>query len=62
MTLLMLGNLAAGFSRDVVDLIVFRGFAGAGGGGILSMAQIVVSDIVSLRERWFFWALIRALC
>ncbi|KAF8125652.1 major facilitator superfamily domain-containing protein [Boletus edulis] len=32
-------------------LIIFRGFAGAGGGGIQSMAQIIVSDIVSLRDR-----------
>ncbi|KAJ7634522.1 MFS general substrate transporter [Roridomyces roridus] len=51
MTLFMLGNLIAGFSKTIVQLIVFRGFAGAGGGGLVSMMQIVVSDLVSLRER-----------
>ena len=47
----MVGSLAAGFSRTIVELIVLRGLAGAGGGGIVSMAQIVISDVVSLRDR-----------
>ena len=47
----MLGSLAAGFARTIVQLIVLRGLAGAGGGGIVSMAQIVISDVVSLRDR-----------
>ncbi|KAJ7269573.1 MFS general substrate transporter [Mycena rebaudengoi] len=51
MTLFMVGNLISGFSTTITQLIVFRGFAGAGGGGLVSMMQIVVSDIVSLRER-----------
>ncbi|KAF5321749.1 hypothetical protein D9619_001273 [Psilocybe cf. subviscida] len=51
MSIFMFGNLLAGFSRTIIQLIVFRGIAGAGGGGIISMAQIVVSDIVSLRDR-----------
>lgn len=32
MLIFMVGNLAAGFSRSIVELIVLRGFAGAGGG------------------------------
>ncbi|KAF8878958.1 major facilitator superfamily domain-containing protein, partial [Infundibulicybe gibba] len=51
MCIFMVGNLIAGFSRSIIQLIIFRGIAGAGGGGILSMAQIVISDIVSLRDR-----------
>ncbi|TFY63560.1 hypothetical protein EVG20_g6268 [Dentipellis fragilis] len=51
MGVFMLGNLAAGFSRNVTELIVFRGIAGAGGGGIPSMAQIIMSDVVTLRDR-----------
>ncbi|KAJ7449107.1 MFS general substrate transporter [Mycena galericulata] len=51
MSLFMLGNLIAGFSKTIVQLIVFRGFAGAGGGGLVSLMQIIVSDLVSLRER-----------
>ncbi|KAJ7479526.1 major facilitator superfamily domain-containing protein [Mycena latifolia] len=51
MSLFMLGNLISGFSKTITQLIVFRGIAGAGGGGVQSMMQIVVSDIVTLRER-----------
>jgi MFS family permease len=51
MAVFMLGSLASGFSRTIVELIVFRGCAGMGGGGILSMAQIIMSDVVSLRDR-----------
>ncbi|KAF7316081.1 MFS drug transporter [Mycena indigotica] len=51
MALFMFGNLIAGFSKTIIQMIIFRGIAGAGGGGLVSMMQIVVSDIVSLRER-----------
>ncbi|KAI0827664.1 MFS general substrate transporter [Trametes gibbosa] len=51
MGIFMIGSLAAGFSRNITELILLRGLAGAGGGGIVSMAQIVISDVVSLRDR-----------
>ncbi|KAF7342406.1 MFS drug transporter [Mycena venus] len=51
MGVFMLGNLISGFSKTITQLIVFRGVAGAGGGGVQSMMQIIVSDIVTLRER-----------
>ncbi|KAF8634502.1 hypothetical protein AX17_004199 [Amanita inopinata Kibby_2008] len=51
MAIFMVGNLIAGFSTSIGQLIVARGISGAGGGGIISMCQIVISDIVSLRER-----------
>ncbi|KAK0201249.1 major facilitator superfamily domain-containing protein [Desarmillaria ectypa] len=37
MLIFMIGNLVAGFSNNIIQLIVFRGFAGAGGGGIVSL-------------------------
>jgi MFS family permease len=33
MLIFVVGNLAAGFSKTIVQLIVLRGIAGAGGGG-----------------------------
>ncbi|EMD33190.1 hypothetical protein CERSUDRAFT_68238 [Gelatoporia subvermispora B] len=51
MGIFMIGSLASGFSRSILQLIILRGFAGAGGGGIVSIAQIVISDVVTLRDR-----------
>ena len=47
----MFGCLLAGFSKTIIQLIIFRGIAGAGGGGIVSVLQIIISDVVSLRDR-----------
>ncbi|KAF8588654.1 MFS general substrate transporter [Ramaria rubella] len=46
MGLFMIGSLAAGLSRSIIQLIVCRGVAGAGSGGIITIAQAV-----SLRDR-----------
>ncbi|KAF7798836.1 hypothetical protein EIP86_010062 [Pleurotus ostreatoroseus] len=51
MGIYIFGCLLAGFANSIVALVIFRGIAGAGGGGIISVAQIVMSDVVSLRER-----------
>lgn len=40
MIIFMIGNLLAGFSRSVVQLIVFRGLAGAGGGEYYPLMHI----------------------
>ncbi|KAF1357981.1 MFS general substrate transporter [Lizonia empirigonia] len=45
------GSLAASFARTAIQLIVFRAFTGVGGGGLMTVAQLIVSDIVPLRER-----------
>lgn len=36
---------------DSQQLTSIPGVAGAGGGGIVTMAQVVISDVVSLRDR-----------
>ncbi|KAF8520350.1 MFS general substrate transporter [Hysterangium stoloniferum] len=51
MLIFMIGCLAAGLSRSIDELIVFRAISGIGGGGITTMAQVVMSDVVSLRDR-----------
>ncbi|OJD33869.1 mfs drug transporter [Diplodia corticola] len=45
------GSLASSLAQDVVQLIVFRAFTGVGGGGLMTVAQFIVSDVVPLRER-----------
>ncbi|KAL4965313.1 putative MFS drug transporter [Aspergillus stella-maris] len=45
------GSLAASLSQSATQLIVFRAFTGVGGGGLMTVAQMIVSDVVPLRER-----------
>jgi MFS family permease len=51
LAIFFLGSLASSLSQNVVELIVFRAITGVGGGGLMTVAQIIVSDVVSLRER-----------
>lgn len=45
------GSLAASLAQTATQLIVFRAFTGVGGGGLMTVAQMIVSDVVPLRER-----------
>ncbi|KAI0010129.1 MFS general substrate transporter [Xylariaceae sp. FL0662B] len=46
-----LGCLGCGLARDIVQLCVARAVAGAGGGGMNAVVSILVTDLVSLRDR-----------
>ncbi|KAI0884042.1 MFS general substrate transporter [Annulohypoxylon maeteangense] len=51
LAIFFLGSLAASLAQTVTQLIVFRCFTGVGGGGLMTIAQTIVSDVVPLRER-----------
>lgn len=51
LAIFFLGSLAASQAQTVVQLIVFRAITGIGGGGLMTIAQTIVSDVVTLRER-----------
>lgn len=46
-----LGCLGCGLARSMLELCIARAVAGIGGGGINAVISILVTDLVSLRER-----------
>ncbi|QRV85622.1 major facilitator superfamily transporter [Ceratobasidium sp. AG-Ba] len=51
LVIFFLGNLASSLAQTFTQILVFRAIVGVGGGGIGTVAQIIVSDVVSLRQR-----------
>ena len=49
--LLSLSDLGCGLSINATMLFIFRGLAGVANGGITSLSMMIVSDIVSLKDR-----------
>jgi EmrB/QacA subfamily drug resistance transporter len=47
----LVGSLLAGMSRNMIELILFRGIQGLGAGGLMTLAFTIVSDVVAPRER-----------
>lgn len=46
-----IGSLACAVAQSMLQLIVFRALQGVGGGGLLTLCLIIISDVVSLRDR-----------
>ncbi|CAE6389590.1 unnamed protein product [Rhizoctonia solani] len=49
--LFAVGNLLSGFAQTAIWLFIARAISGIGGGGINSLCMIIMSDVVSLKER-----------
>lgn len=47
----LVGSVLSGLSQDMLQLIVFRGLQGIGGGGLMALAFAIIGDILSPRER-----------
>jgi EmrB/QacA subfamily drug resistance transporter len=47
----LIGSALAGLSQTMLQLILFRGVQGLGAGGLIVLAQSIVGDILSPRER-----------
>jgi EmrB/QacA subfamily drug resistance transporter len=47
----VVGSILAGLSQNMLQLILFRAIQGIGGGGLISMAQAIIGDIVAPRDR-----------
>ncbi|GAA5975695.1 hypothetical protein JCM10908_005247 [Rhodotorula pacifica] len=47
----IIGSLACAVAQTMLQLIIFRGMQGVGGGGLITLTLIIISDVVSLRDR-----------
>ncbi|OOC55675.1 MULTISPECIES: MDR family MFS transporter [Nocardiopsis] len=47
----LFGSALCGTAQDMLQLILFRGVQGIGGGGLMVLASAIIGDVVSPRER-----------
>ncbi|HZB91840.1 MAG TPA: MFS transporter, partial [Stellaceae bacterium] len=50
-TVFLAASMLCGLAQGMTELIVFRGLQGLGAGGLITLAQTTIGDLVSPRER-----------
>ncbi|KAK0535267.1 hypothetical protein OC842_002371 [Tilletia horrida] len=61
LVIFFIGALGASLAPDYITLVAFRALGGIGGGGLMTVAQIIVSDVVPLRQRGKYQGILGAL-
>lgn len=58
MTLFTVGSIVCAVAKNFTMMLAGRSIQGSGGGGILPLTEIIITDLVPLRERGKYFALI----
>lgn len=61
LVLFLIGAIVAGVSKNFGALLVGRSLQGIGGGGLIALTEIVVTDLVPLRLRGQWFGIISAM-
>ncbi|KAM0291944.1 hypothetical protein ACHAO9_003499 [Fusarium lateritium] len=61
LAIFFVGSLASSLAETVLQLTIFRAITGIGGGGLMTVAQLIVSDVVPLRERGKYQGILGAI-
>ena len=58
LTLFTVGSIVCATAKNFTAMLVGRSIQGSGGGGIIAITEIIITDMVPLRERGNYFALI----
>ena len=61
LVLFLVGAIVAGVSKNFGALLVGRSLQGIGGGGLIALTEIIVTDLVPLRLRGQWFGIISAM-
>lgn len=59
--LFLIGTIIGGLSKNFTYMLVGRSIQGVGGGGIISLTQIIITDLVPLRHRGKWFGVVQAM-
>ncbi|KAI9293851.1 MFS general substrate transporter [Neoconidiobolus thromboides FSU 785] len=57
----LIGSIVCGVAQNIIILIVFRAIAGIGGGGLISIAIIIISDMAPMQTRGIYMGIVGAI-
>ncbi|KAH8924037.1 MFS general substrate transporter [Atractiella rhizophila] len=56
----LIASLACALAQTMLQLIIFRAFQGVGGGALITLVLIIMSDVVSLKDRGKYQGILEA--
>ncbi|KAI9293850.1 MFS general substrate transporter [Neoconidiobolus thromboides FSU 785] len=58
LTFFLIGTIACGTTQNIILFIIFRAICGIGGGGLIAISAIILSDIVPIKTRGLYMSAI----